>query len=340
MGVVVGRRGQPTTPWCSGDPHGGRVGRLRSVRGIRPYDLRVAVAKILLYYAFTPLADPDAVRLWQRALCENARPDRPHHHLQGRHQRAPSAASSAPSSSTCKTTREYKGFHGIDVKWSEGGLDGRRGASTSRGSASRCATRSCPSARPASSRSTPAASWAAARTQARGTPRARRSQEAAATTSCSSTAATRSRPRSDKFKDAVVPDVGHHPRLHQGARLRQVRRPQGQAGGHLLHRRHPLRGALQPHGEPRLQGGLPARRRHRPLRRGFKDQGLWEGSLYVFDDRSTSTSATTPRSSARAPCAATPTKRTVNCTDAACRTQLVVCESCDLPPCEAHSSVA
>jgi len=28
----------------------------------------VAVAKILLYYAFTPLADPDAVRLWQRDL--------------------------------------------------------------------------------------------------------------------------------------------------------------------------------------------------------------------------------------------------------------------------------
>ena len=29
------------------------------------------VAKILLYYAFTPLADPDAVRLWQRDLAES-----------------------------------------------------------------------------------------------------------------------------------------------------------------------------------------------------------------------------------------------------------------------------
>ena len=26
--------------------------------------------KILLYYKFVPVADPEAVRLWQRALCE------------------------------------------------------------------------------------------------------------------------------------------------------------------------------------------------------------------------------------------------------------------------------
>lgn len=27
--------------------------------------------KILLFYKFTPLADPEAIRLWQRTLCEN-----------------------------------------------------------------------------------------------------------------------------------------------------------------------------------------------------------------------------------------------------------------------------
>lgn len=27
--------------------------------------------KIILYYAFTPLEDPDAVRLWQKTLCES-----------------------------------------------------------------------------------------------------------------------------------------------------------------------------------------------------------------------------------------------------------------------------
>jgi UPF0176 protein len=30
----------------------------------------VALNRIVLFYGFTPIADPDAVRLWQRALCE------------------------------------------------------------------------------------------------------------------------------------------------------------------------------------------------------------------------------------------------------------------------------
>jgi UPF0176 protein len=31
----------------------------------------MAVYKVLLYYCFTALADPDAIRLWQRDLCES-----------------------------------------------------------------------------------------------------------------------------------------------------------------------------------------------------------------------------------------------------------------------------
>jgi len=31
----------------------------------------VAISKILLYYRFTPVADPKAVMLWQRDLCES-----------------------------------------------------------------------------------------------------------------------------------------------------------------------------------------------------------------------------------------------------------------------------
>ncbi|MET1152676.1 MAG: hypothetical protein ABWX72_00440, partial [Arthrobacter sp.] len=30
----------------------------------------MALNRIVLYYAFTPLPDPDAIRLWQRALGE------------------------------------------------------------------------------------------------------------------------------------------------------------------------------------------------------------------------------------------------------------------------------
>ena len=31
----------------------------------------MAQSKILLYYKFTPIADPKAVMLWQRTLCES-----------------------------------------------------------------------------------------------------------------------------------------------------------------------------------------------------------------------------------------------------------------------------
>lgn len=37
----------------------------------------MSVPKIVLFYVFTPLADPEAVRLWQHALCER-------HNLKGR----------------------------------------------------------------------------------------------------------------------------------------------------------------------------------------------------------------------------------------------------------------
>ena len=29
------------------------------------------LAKVILFYAFTPIADPEAIRLWQRDLCES-----------------------------------------------------------------------------------------------------------------------------------------------------------------------------------------------------------------------------------------------------------------------------
>ena len=38
--------------------------------GLSAYAVSVAISKILLYYRFTPIADPEAVRLWQRDLCE------------------------------------------------------------------------------------------------------------------------------------------------------------------------------------------------------------------------------------------------------------------------------
>ncbi|GAA1469860.1 rhodanese-related sulfurtransferase [Microbacterium thalassium] len=81
------------------------------------------IAKILLYYRFTPIADPDAVRLWQRDLCELLG-------LRGRILISKDGINGTVGGEldAVKTywrkTREYPGFGDIDFKWSEGtGLD-------------------------------------------------------------------------------------------------------------------------------------------------------------------------------------------------------------------------
>ena len=40
---------------------------------MRKFPHKIAIiepSKILLFYKFAPIADPEAIRLWQRALCE------------------------------------------------------------------------------------------------------------------------------------------------------------------------------------------------------------------------------------------------------------------------------
>ena len=80
-------------------------------------------AKILLYYVFTPIADPEAIRLWQRDLCESlglrGRLLISRHGLNGTLGGEMSALKRY-----ARKTKEYAAFKGIDFKWSEGtGLD-------------------------------------------------------------------------------------------------------------------------------------------------------------------------------------------------------------------------
>ncbi len=83
----------------------------------------MAVAKILLFYKFVPLADPEAVRAWQFELCTRLG-------LRGRIIVAPHGinATIGGDVDACKdylkAIRRYPPFHAVDVKWSEGsGLD-------------------------------------------------------------------------------------------------------------------------------------------------------------------------------------------------------------------------
>jgi UPF0176 protein len=79
----------------------------------------VAVPKILLYYVFTPLADPEAVRMWQHDLCESLG-------LRGRilvskHGMNGTIGGDLPAVKRyLRNTRAFAPFANLDVKWSEG----------------------------------------------------------------------------------------------------------------------------------------------------------------------------------------------------------------------------
>jgi UPF0176 protein len=75
--------------------------------------------KIILYYKFTPITDPDAVRLWQRTLCEKLQ-------LQGRiliskHGINGTLGGDIEALKTyIKETKQFAGFKGTVFKWSAG----------------------------------------------------------------------------------------------------------------------------------------------------------------------------------------------------------------------------
>jgi UPF0176 protein len=75
--------------------------------------------KILLYYKFTPLQDPEAVRLWQRTLCEKL-------NLRGRILISKHGLNGTVGGDLddlkayAKETKQYAPFKGIEFKWSEG----------------------------------------------------------------------------------------------------------------------------------------------------------------------------------------------------------------------------
>jgi len=78
--------------------------------------------KILLYYKFTPLKDPEMVRLWQRALCEKL-------NLKGRILISPHGINGTVGGELgdlkayVKETKQFAGFKDTTFKWSDGERD-------------------------------------------------------------------------------------------------------------------------------------------------------------------------------------------------------------------------
>ena len=78
--------------------------------------------KILLYYKFTPLKDPEAVKLWQKTLCEGL-------NLRGRILISEHGINGTVGGDMkdlkayVKAARSFEPFKGIVFKWSDGGRD-------------------------------------------------------------------------------------------------------------------------------------------------------------------------------------------------------------------------
>jgi len=79
----------------------------------------VELQKIILYYGFAPVTDPEAVRLWQTTLCESlglkGRILISRHGINGT-----LGGDMSALKSYVKQTKQYPGFKKIDFKWSDG----------------------------------------------------------------------------------------------------------------------------------------------------------------------------------------------------------------------------
>jgi UPF0176 protein len=297
----------------------------------------VAVPKIILFYAFTPLPDPEAIRLWQRELCEA-------NGLRGRILLSPDGINGTLGGDLdavkryIRRTRDYPAFHDLDIKWSEGtGLDdeGRsvdfpklsvkvRDEIVSFGAPEELrvdadgvvggGTRLDPDGVNA---------LAAARDDVVFFD-GRNAFEAAI----------------GRFEGAVVPDVsttrefvdvldsGEYDHLKDTPIVTYCT---GGVRCEVLSSLMVSRGFSEVY---QLDGGI-ARYGER-----FGDDGLWNGSLYVFDKRGSIDFSDHAAVIGRCVVCGAATKDMRNCADLSCREQLVVCAEHGVVHCDTHASTA
>jgi len=296
----------------------------------------MALAKIILYYVFTPLTAPTAVRLWQRDLAESL-------NLRGRVLISHDGINGTLGGDIravkryLRKTRDYPAFKNLDVKWSDGsGLD-EGGASLDFPKLSvkvrdEIVSFGAPGELHVTSdgivgggtRLSPDALHDLIAT---------RGDEVAFFDGRNALEAAIGR-----FQNAVIPDVNTTREF--------VTELDSGAYDHLKH--HPVvtyctggvrcevlsslmlnRGFTEVY---QLDGGI--------VRYGerYGDSGLWQGSLYVFDKRGSIDFS--PHAAVIGECTGCggPTKRTGNCRDASCDNQLVVCERCDRALCDRHTA--
>lgn len=275
--------------------------------------------KIILYYGFAPVSDPEAVRLWQEALCASL--DLKGRILISRHGINGTLGGEVKAiKSYIKKTKQYPGFKNIDFKWSEGtGKDFPRLSVKSR-----------------------------PELVSFGVP-----EEIEVTVDGIVGGGKHLKPKEvnelvakkgkdvvffdgrnayeakvGRFKDAIVPDIrttkdfiteldsGKYDHLKDKAVITYC------TGGircEILTTVMKKRGFNEVY---QIDGGI--------VRYGekFGDRGLWEGSLYTFDARKTIDFSASTKLIGKCDFCSSPTKQFVNCSNDFCHNQYLICDTC------------
>ena len=283
----------------------------------------VELQKIILYYGFAPVADPEAVKLWQRTLCESLG-------LKGRiliSKHGINGTLGGPMSALKKyvrQTREYPGFGKIDFKWSEGtGNDFPRLSVKHR---KELVAFTLPDEVQVD-RSGVTNGGVHLKPEQVNKLVEERGEEVVFFDGRNAFEA-----KIGKFKNAVVPDVqtthDFVAELESGKYDHLKDKPivtycTGGIRCEILSAVMINRGFKEVY---QIEGGI--------VRYGerFKDKGLWEGSLYVFDGRMQTDFSDEAKVIGECEKCSAPTNKFRNCANLACRDLILLCDGCaELP---------
>ncbi len=281
------------------------------------------IPKIILYYAFAPVADPGAVVLWQRTLCESLG-------LTGRIIVSPHGINGTLGGAMsdlkkyARQTKEYPGFGKMDVKWSMGtGDDFPRLSVKARDELVAFASPDEITV------DTDGVTNGGVHLSPREVNElvTERGDDVVFFDGRNSFEA-----RIGRFKGAVVPDVttthdfigelesGKYDHLKNKAVVTYCT---GGVRCEILSAAMLSRGFSEVY---QIEGGI--------VRYGetFRDKGLWEGALYVFDNRQITRFSPNAEDIGECDRCGGHTSQVLNCNNLDCRHRAVLCETCSADP--------
>jgi UPF0176 protein len=283
----------------------------------------MALNKIILYYSFAPVEDPKAVMLWQKTLCQSL-------NLKGRILISKHGINGTLGGDMedlkkyCRATKEYPGFGKTDFKWSEGtGNDFPRLSVKVRNELVAFTT--------------PEEVKVAKSGVVNGGKHLKPHQVNALVEEKGDEVVffdgrNAFEAKIGKFKNAVVPDVqtSHDfiKEIESGKYDHLKDKPivtycTGGIRCEILSAVMINRGFKEVY---QIEGGI--------VRYGerFRDKGLWEGSLYVFDGRMNVNFSDEAKTIGECESCSGPTSSFRNCSDLGCRDLILLCDDCSENP--------